>query len=40
MLGFGAMRLPTLQNGEVDKMKSQILIESTLNSRINYFDTS
>lgn len=40
MLGFGAMRLPTLQNGEVDEMKSQILIESALKSGINYFDTA
>lgn len=40
LLGFGAMRLPCLQDGKVDYEKTEKLIDMALAGGINYFDTA
>ncbi|MEG0854245.1 MAG: aldo/keto reductase [Angelakisella sp.] len=39
LLGFGAMRFPTLANGEIDHPETQKLIDHAIANGINYFDT-
>ena len=39
-LGFGAMRLPTLDNGKVDWGLSAKMVDRALEAGINYFDTA
>ena len=40
LLGFGAMRLPTLQNGEIDQNLNKKMIKRALEAGINYYDTA
>lgn len=40
LLGFGAMRLPTLQNGEIDQTLNKKMIKRAMDAGINYYDTA
>ena len=40
LLGFGAMRLPTLQNGEIDQALNKKMIKRAMDAGINYYDTA
>ena len=40
MLGFGAMRLPTLENGEIDQNQVQTMVDDAIAAGVNYFDTA
>lgn len=40
LLGFGAMRFPTLQNGEIDEKKAEEMIDIAYKNGVNYFDTA
>jgi len=40
MLGFGAMRLPMLENGEVDAAQTRTMVEYSIEHGVNYFDTA
>ncbi len=40
MLGFGAMRLPTLENGEIDRASAQQMVAKAIAEGVNYFDTA
>jgi len=39
-LGFGAMRLPTLENGEINKEESFRLFKYAFDEGVNYYDTA
>ena len=39
-LGMGCMRLPTLENGEIDRDQTAEIIDYALKNGINYFDTA
>ena len=39
-LGFGAMRLPVLANGEIDAAELDRMVDAAIASGINYFDTA
>ena len=39
-LGFGTMRLPMLENGEIDYEHGARMVEEAINSGITYFDTA
>lgn len=39
-LGFGAMRLPTDANGNIDDALNKKMVETAINAGINYFDTA
>ena len=38
--GFGCMRLPMLENGEVDKEQTCKMVDMFLENGFNYFDTA
>ncbi len=40
LLGFGAMRLPTLESGEIDRNTAERMIDLAIQSGVNYFDTA
>ncbi len=40
ILGFGAMRMPTLEDGTIDKAPSREMINYCLEHGVNYFDTA
>ena len=40
MLGFGAMRLPTDANGNIDDALNKKMVKTALDEGINYFDTA
>ncbi len=40
LLGFGAMRLPTLENGEIDRRAAEDMVARALAEGVNYFDTA
>lgn len=40
MLGFGAMRLPTDANGNIDDALNKKMVKTALDAGINYFDTA
>ena len=40
MLGMGCMRFPVLDNGEVDFLKTEELIDLCIKEGVNYFDTA
>ena len=40
LLGFGAMRLPTQENGAIDRTKAQQLVDTLYQNGVNYFDTA
>ena len=39
-LGFGTMRLPLLENGEIDEATTEKMVDYALEHGINYFDTA
>ncbi|MCL2378310.1 MAG: aldo/keto reductase [Defluviitaleaceae bacterium] len=39
-LGFGAMRLPTLENGKIDWEQSSKMVDMAYEAGVNYFDTA
>lgn len=39
-LGFGAMRLPLLPNGKIDRVRSAEMVDLAYRSGVNYFDTA
>ncbi|QMS84958.1 aldo/keto reductase [Candidatus Xianfuyuplasma coldseepsis] len=40
LLGFGCMRFPTLENGEIDKVQSKEMMLHALENGVNYIDTA
>lgn len=40
MLGFGTMRLPLLENGEIDREEFVKMVDYSINNGVNYFDTA
>ena len=40
MLGFGTMRLPTLEGGAIDETIVSEMVKCALNNGVNYFDTA
>ena len=40
LLGFGAMRLPTLPNGEINREETFKMVDTAIQNGINYFDTA
>lgn len=40
LLGFGAMRLPTNEDGSIDKITTREMIKLAMDSGVNYFDTA
>ena len=40
LLGFGAMRLPTAENGTVDREKAAEIVDRLYKAGVNYFDTA
>ena len=40
LLGFGAMRLPTLENGAVDEAQVERMVAYAMEHGVNYFDTA
>lgn len=40
LLGFGTMRLPTLENGMIDRETFDAMVDLSMKSGINYFDTA
>ncbi len=40
LLGYGMMRLPTLENGKIDEVKTKELVDYAMSNGINYFDTA
>ena len=40
LLGFGAMRLPTLENGDIDRDTAEKMIALAIEEGVNYFDTA
>ncbi|MCL1862329.1 MAG: aldo/keto reductase [Defluviitaleaceae bacterium] len=39
-LGFGAMRLPTLENGKIDRVHAEKMVDMAYKAGVNYFDTA
>lgn len=40
LLGLGAMRLPTLENGKIDEEHTKKMIDLAMENGVNYFDTA
>ncbi len=40
LLGYGMMRLPTLENGKIDEAQVANLVDTAIKNGINYFDTA
>lgn len=40
MLGFGTMRLPTLENGAIDEAQVEAMVKYAMEHGVNYFDTA
>ncbi|MBP3540614.1 MAG: aldo/keto reductase [Clostridia bacterium] len=40
MLGFGAMRLPTREDGSIDQEQVQAMVDYAMENGVNYFDTA
>ncbi len=40
MLGFGTMRLPTLENGKIDEARVREMVAYAMENGVNYFDTA
>lgn len=40
ILGFGAMRLPTLENGSIDESAAKEMVDYAFEQGVNYFDTA
>ena len=40
MLGFGTMRLPVLEDGQIDTALTQTMVDYAMDHGVNYFDTA
>jgi len=40
VLGFGNMRLPTLEGGAIDEAQVAEMVQYALDNGVNYFDTA
>ncbi len=40
MLGFGAMRMPTLEDGSIDEAQVRDMVRCAMENGVNYFDTA
>lgn len=40
LLGLGAMRLPTLENGKIDEARTREMVAYAMQNGVNYFDTA
>lgn len=40
LLGFGTMRFPTTENGDIDEVLTEELIDKAISNGVNYFDTA
>ena len=40
LLGFGCMRFPTLENGEIDEPEAERMLDKAIAQGINYIDTA
>ncbi|MBE6752888.1 MAG: 4Fe-4S dicluster domain-containing protein [Ruminococcaceae bacterium] len=40
LLGFGAMRLPTLPDGSIDRAATQAMVDRAMAAGVNYYDTA
>ncbi len=40
LLGYGMMRLPTLENGKIDEAQVTDLVDTAIKNGVNYFDTA
>jgi predicted aldo/keto reductase-like oxidoreductase len=40
LLGFGTMRLPVLEDGRIDEVQTEEMIELAMKAGVNYFDTA
>nr|MBQ8253356.1 aldo/keto reductase [Lachnospiraceae bacterium] len=40
LLGFGTMRLPVLENGQIDGEQTETMVALAMESGVNYFDTA
>ncbi|MBE6693080.1 MAG: 4Fe-4S dicluster domain-containing protein [Ruminococcaceae bacterium] len=40
ILGYGMMRLPTLENGKIDEAQVADLVDTAIKNGVNYFDTA
>ena len=40
MLGFGTMRLPVLENGQIDAALTQEMVDYAMAHGVNYYDTA
>ncbi|MFP3156090.1 aldo/keto reductase [Lachnospiraceae bacterium ZAX-1] len=40
LLGFGCMRLPLLENGKIDEIQAEEMIDMAYKAGVNYFDTA
>lgn len=40
LLGFGCMRFPTLENGQIDEAETERLLDRAMAAGVNYYDTA
>ena len=40
LLGFGCMRFPTLENGKIDEVEAEKMIDKAISEGVNYIDTA
>lgn len=40
LLGFGCMRFPKLENGSIDEVESQRMLDMAMEAGVNYYDTA
>ena len=40
LLGFGCMRFPVLEDGTIDEIKAEQMLDAAYEAGINYFDTA
>ena len=40
LLGFGCMRFPTLENGEIDEFEAEKMLDEAIKNGVNYIDTA
>ena len=40
LLGFGCMRFPTLENGEIDEKEAENMLDEAIKNGVNYIDTA
>ena len=40
LLGFGTMRFPLLEDGNIDEVQVEAMVDYAMNHGVNYFDTA